>query len=154
MTHSRKQEHQSGSRPQTLSSSSSFDPGNLAMARARENFEKARALTPHRQSGGSNSISLSTKIYPRSEPSGAESPPPQSLRNASSGASIKPIRQQCLDHSEQRGNVLNISSDSSLDEVLKEAERYAYPALPPPLHSSLPHSLPPSLSLSRIRRSE
>jgi hypothetical protein len=36
-----------------------------------------------------------------------------------------------LDHSEQKRNALNISSDSSLDEVLEEAERCVCPENPP-----------------------
>ena len=51
------------------------------MARARENFEKAHAVTPTR----------STSIYPRSDPSRTETPP-QSLRNTSSGPFHAPRR--------------------------------------------------------------
>ena len=170
MTHSRKQEHHSGSRPQTLSPSSCFDPGNLAIARARENFNKARALTPHRQSGGSNSPSISTNIYPRSE-SGAGSPPTQTLGNASSGASVNPSARNliptcCVSNSDTTCvlSFLNtqawIAMYSTSVRTLLSTKcsrrrsgtriRLSLPSIHPFLHPSL--SL--SLSVSRIRRAE
>ena len=97
-----------------------FDPDNLAMARARENFEKAAMIAPKRGSpaprnGGDTD---DTSIYPRLSVLSPSQKVSRSL-GLQQGSGQRAAPTKTLDS----GDKLDISSDSSLDEVLQEAER-------------------------------
>ena len=62
MAQTRNKEHQSRMALHTVDSSSAppFDPENLAMSRALENFQKAHAVIPRR-----DTLAAATNIYPQ-----------------------------------------------------------------------------------------
>ena len=103
--------------PQRSSPPSSFDPDNLAMARAKENFEKAQNVVRRDNPQALPDATISGARLGHI----ASSPHSHYDEKKSSGI---------MEHSALResdlapGNPLNISSDSSLDDVLEEAERW------------------------------